>query len=163
MHLAGLMGNMSLSTGLVISSPFFASILVTLLTPDNDNESAGFLLTALMVNTQQSVSWHLTAKMLFVECLCYIQPQRPGSVSPCASGWVSDRLKCQFFLWFNNNNYPFFFFLNLRTDWTEPAVFVLALSLCHTQTYLGGSVWGKIWGVCVLDSRTLQYAFYCLF
>lgn len=35
---------MSLSTGLVISSPLFASVLVKLLTPDNDSESAELLL-----------------------------------------------------------------------------------------------------------------------
>lgn len=59
------MGYMSLPSGPVISGHFFASVFVTLLSPDNDQESTGFLFMPLMVNTQESLYWILAVSMLF--------------------------------------------------------------------------------------------------
>lgn len=103
----------------------------------------GFLFfMPLMVNTKQSLSWHLTAKM------CGLHTTSNMKVCP----WVylclseSDGLKCRF-LWFNNSNYHFGGdrrFIGLWIAWTELSVFVLLLSLCHTQTYLGVDGCGRL-------------------
>lgn len=141
MHLAGWMDNMSLSTGLVISSPLFASVLVMLLTPDNDNESAGFLLT---VNTQQSVSWHLTAKKLFFWMCGWHTTSNMRICFGCAFVWVSLMVWSAIFLWFNNSNYDC---LSVSGQLEQSLLCLCCPYLWATHRHIWGVACGASWGI----------------
>lgn len=105
----------------------------------------------LMVNTQQSASWHFTAKMFFFKRAGRGRPQPRGPAHGCIFAWVrlmalsasfSDLMTAIITLGGKKNG----LFIGPRMAWTELAVFVLPLSLFRTRTYLGSSGW-RGWGV----------------
>lgn len=83
---------------------FLPVFFVTLLTPDNDQQTAGFLFTPQTVSTQQSLSWHLTGKMFFFLKVRVAYELQYEDLFTGVS--LSDGRRRRF-LWFNNNNYHF--------------------------------------------------------